>query len=104
MWTIRRLRRAKPKCHWASLPSNSSGILEDAETLRIKLADEFPAATDQRYIDRMIEMMARLSRAVPAYQAEDKSVYFRIKFAMKACAFRSYPTAIDRTREARRIR
>src|SRR3981081_3093531 len=29
---------------------------EDAETLRIKRADNHPAATDQRYIDKMISM------------------------------------------------
>src|SRR5260370_36819988 len=33
---------------------------QDAKTLRIKLADEFPTATDQRYIDRMIEMIVTL--------------------------------------------
>src|SRR5438045_9720245 len=30
-------------------------FFEDLETLRIKRADEFPSATNQRYIDRMIE-------------------------------------------------
>src|SRR5215472_7378412 len=35
-------------------------FFEDAETLRIKRADEYPGATDQRYIDRMIEMIAAL--------------------------------------------
>src|SRR5437764_4696833 len=29
-------------------------FFEDAETLRIKPADEYPSATDQRYIDKMI--------------------------------------------------
>ncbi len=53
-------------------------FFEDAETLRIKRADEFPAATDQRYIDRMIEMIGVLISRGLAYQAEDKSVYFRI--------------------------
>src|ERR1700757_4922267 len=32
-------------------------FFEDLATLRIKRADEFPAATDQRYIDRMIAMI-----------------------------------------------
>jgi cysteinyl-tRNA synthetase len=50
----------------------------DVETLRIKRADEFPAATDQGYIDRMIEMIRILISRELAYQAEDKSVYFRI--------------------------
>jgi cysteinyl-tRNA synthetase len=53
-------------------------FFEDIETLRIKRADEFPAATDQRYIDKMIEMIATLISRGLAYQAEDKSVYFRI--------------------------
>jgi len=53
-------------------------FFEDIETLRIKRADEFPAATDQRYIDKMIEMISTLISRGLAYQAEDKSVYFRI--------------------------
>jgi cysteinyl-tRNA synthetase len=53
-------------------------FFEDIETLRIKRADEFPAATNQCYIDRMIEMIGALISRGLAYQAEDKSVYFRI--------------------------
>src|SRR5437773_4556675 len=53
-------------------------FFEDVETLRIKRADEFPAATDQRFTDRMIEMIGALVARGLAYQAEDKSVYFRI--------------------------
>src|SRR5437763_11567136 len=53
-------------------------FFEDIKTLRIKRADEFPAATDQRYIDKMIEMIVTLISRGLAYQAEDKSVYFRI--------------------------
>jgi cysteinyl-tRNA synthetase len=53
-------------------------FFEDIETLRIKRADEFPAATDQRYVDRMIEMIGTLISRGLAYQADDKSVYFRI--------------------------
>jgi cysteinyl-tRNA synthetase len=53
-------------------------FFEDADTLRIKRADEYPAATDQRYIERMIEMIRTLISKGLAYQAEDKSVYFRI--------------------------
>jgi cysteinyl-tRNA synthetase len=53
-------------------------FFEDIDTLRIKPADEFPAATAQRYIDRMIEMIDILISRGLAYQAEDKSVYFRI--------------------------
>src|SRR6266536_1879442 len=53
-------------------------FFEDVETLRIKRADEFPAATDQHHIDRMIEMIGTLISRGLAYQADDKSVYFRI--------------------------
>jgi len=53
-------------------------FFQDAETLRIKRANEFPAATDQSYIDRMIEMIHQLIARGLAYQADDKSVYFRI--------------------------
>jgi cysteinyl-tRNA synthetase len=53
-------------------------FFHDLDTLRIKLADEFPCATDQRYIDRMIEMISKLIATGLAYQADDKSVYFRI--------------------------
>ena len=53
-------------------------FFEDAKTLRIKRADEYPAATDQRYIGRMIEMINALITKGLAYQADDNSVYFRI--------------------------
>jgi len=53
-------------------------FFEDAEALRIKRADEYPAATDQQYIDKMIEMIGALISKGLAYQADDKSVYYRI--------------------------
>ena len=53
-------------------------FFEDAEALRIKRADEYPAATDQRYIDKMISMIGALISKGLAYQADDKSVYYRI--------------------------
>jgi len=53
-------------------------FFEDAEALRIKRADDYPAATDQRYIDKMISMIGALISKGLAYQADDKSVYFRI--------------------------
>ena len=53
-------------------------FFEDGQTVRIKRADEYPAATDQRYISRMIEMISALISKGLAYQADDKSVYFRI--------------------------
>src|ERR1700758_4115004 len=53
-------------------------FFEDAHTLRIKLADEYPTATDQHYIDRMVEMIRVLISKGLAYRADDNSVYFRI--------------------------
>ena len=53
-------------------------FFKDADMLRIKRADENPAATDQRYIDKMISMIGTLIAKGLAYQADDKSVYFRI--------------------------
>ena len=53
-------------------------FFEDLETLRIKRANEYPGATEPRYLARMIEMIAELIKRDLAYQAEDKSVYFRI--------------------------
>src|SRR5436853_2898445 len=52
-------------------------FFEDAGTLRIKRSDEYPAATDQRYFDRMISMIESLMSRGMAYQADDKSVYLR---------------------------
>lgn len=54
------------------------GFFADLATLRVKPAQEFPAATDQRYVDRMIAMITTLMARDLAYQADDKSVYFRI--------------------------
>ena len=55
-------------------------FFEDLAALRVKKADAFPAATE--YVDRMVEMIQVLEAKGIAYQAEDKSVYFRIsKFA-----------------------
>ena len=53
-------------------------FFKDAEALRIKPADEYPAATDQRYIEKMIAMISALISKGLAYQADDKSVYYRI--------------------------
>src|SRR4029078_7179279 len=54
-------------------------FFDDLDTLRIKRADSFPEATDPREISKMIEMIGTLMERGLAYQAEDKSVYFRIK-------------------------
>ncbi len=53
-------------------------FFEDLNTLRIKRADQFPAATEPRFIERMIEMIRDLEAKGFAYKAEDGSVYFRI--------------------------
>jgi cysteinyl-tRNA synthetase len=58
------------------------GFFRDLETLRIKPATHFPAATEPRYVQRMIAMIGELEAKGIAYQAEDRSVYFRLaKFA-----------------------
>ena len=75
--TIRGAREAKvPLTKFTEQFKNA--FFQDAEILRIKRANEFPAATDRRYIDRMIEMIGELIARGLAYQADDKSVYFRI--------------------------
>ena len=75
--TIRGAREAKvPLAKFTE--QFKQAFFEDAKTLRIKRADEFPAATDQRYVDRMIDMIRELVARGLAYQADDKSVYFRI--------------------------
>src|SRR4026209_2411679 len=75
--TIRGAREARvPLTKFTEQFKNA--FFQDAETLRIKRANEFPAATDQRYIVRMIEMIGELIARGLAYQADDKSVYFRI--------------------------
>ena len=80
MWKTRPFAaRARPAFHCESSQNNSkTPSSKTPETLRIKRADEYPAATDQRYIDKMIEMISMLISKGLAYQADDKSVYFRI--------------------------
>ncbi|MEP6808858.1 MAG: cysteine--tRNA ligase [Chthoniobacterales bacterium] len=51
----------------------------DLDTLRIKRADTFPEATDARHIAAMVAMITTLIARDLAYQADDKSVYFRIR-------------------------
>jgi cysteinyl-tRNA synthetase len=58
--------------------SFKQAFFDDLDTLRIKRADSFPAATDPDQIAAMIEMIKTLIARELAYQAEDKSVYFRI--------------------------
>src|SRR2546423_1618648 len=65
-----------------SLAEFTSGFkkafFEDVDTLRIKRADSFPEATDPRELAKMIQMIGTLMERGLAYQAEDKSLYFRI--------------------------
>jgi cysteinyl-tRNA synthetase len=75
--TIRGAREAKISLNDFTEPFKR-GFFEDLETLRIKRANEYPGATEPRYLARMIEMIAELIKRDLAYQAEDKSVYFRI--------------------------
>lgn len=71
-------------CHAAGLPlaeftqKFKNAFFEDLKTLRVKPATTFPSATDPVYITRMIEMITHLVEHGYAYQAEDKSVYFRL--------------------------
>jgi cysteinyl-tRNA synthetase len=75
--TIRGAREAKIPLSKFTEPFKHA-FFEDIDTLRIKRADDFPSATDQRYIDKMIEMIAALISRGLAYQADDESVYYRI--------------------------
>ena len=54
-------------------------FFEDLQVLRIKPAASFPEATAPEYIARMIEMIGQLVERGYAYQADDRSVYYRIK-------------------------
>ena len=71
-------------CHAAGLPlaeftqKYKNAFFEDLKTLRVKPAMTFPSATDPVYIERMIEMITHLVAHGYAYQAEDRSVYFRL--------------------------
>ncbi len=53
-------------------------FFEDIESLRIQRATHFPAATEPENLAKMIEMIDQLLRQGIAYQAEDRSIYFRI--------------------------
>jgi cysteinyl-tRNA synthetase len=53
-------------------------FFQDLDALQIKRANAYPAATEERYLSAMITMIEKLIARQLAYQAEDKSVYFRI--------------------------
>jgi cysteinyl-tRNA synthetase len=73
--TIRNSRAAKQRLNDFTAIYKAA-FFEDLKLLRIKPAQHFPAATD--YVDGMIEMIKELERQGIAYQAEDRSVYFRL--------------------------
>src|SRR6266478_8931286 len=66
--TIRGARAAKVSLNDFTDPFKR-GFFEDLETLRIKRADEYPGATEPRYLARMIEMISELIKRDLAYQA-----------------------------------
>ena len=51
---------------------------DDVSTLRIKPAKVYPAATEPANIAKMIDMIGELLERDYAYQADDRSIYFRI--------------------------
>lgn len=75
--TIRGCQQAGVPLHEFTAPYKQA-FFEDMDTLRIRRAQRFPAATDDEQIARMVDMIVRLVEAGHAYQAEDGSVYFRI--------------------------
>ena len=75
--TIRGCRAARLPLAEFTAPFKTA-FFEDLRTLRIKEARDYPNATEPRHLARMIEMIAQLERDGIAYQAEDRSVYFRL--------------------------
>jgi cysteinyl-tRNA synthetase len=75
--TIRGARESGTALRDFTKPFKAS-FFDDLTTLRIKAADSYPAATEEKYIERMIGMIGLLMERDLAYLADDKSVYFRI--------------------------
>jgi cysteinyl-tRNA synthetase len=75
--TIRGSRAANLPLREFTAPFKEA-FYQDLDTLQIKHADAFPAATEERFIEAMIAMIEQLIARELAYQADDKSVYFRI--------------------------
>ncbi|MGI8889541.1 MAG: cysteine--tRNA ligase [Chthoniobacterales bacterium] len=75
--TIRGSRTAKLPLQDFTAPFKEA-FFEDVDTLQIKRANSYPAATEERFVQAMIAMIEKLIARELAYQAEDKSVYFRI--------------------------
>ncbi|HEX8373190.1 MAG TPA: cysteine--tRNA ligase, partial [Chthoniobacterales bacterium] len=53
-------------------------FLDDLATLNIEPATFYPSATEPKYIAKMIEMIGDLMARGIAYQADDRSIYFRL--------------------------
>jgi cysteinyl-tRNA synthetase len=75
--TIRGSRAANIPLREFTAPFKEA-FFQDLNTLQIKHAAAFPAATEERFVQAMIAMIEKLVARELAYQAEDKSVYFRI--------------------------
>ena len=76
--TIRGCREAGVSLNEFTEPFTRA-FFEDLDALLIKRADTYPRATEERYVATMISMIETLMARRLAYQAEDKSVYYRIK-------------------------
>ncbi len=75
--TIRGSREAKmPLAQFTQVFKDA--FAEDCKRLRLVPALQYPAATEPQYIERMIGMIGELEAKGIAYQADDKSVYFRL--------------------------
>jgi cysteinyl-tRNA synthetase len=75
--TIRGSRQANLPLRDFTAPFKEA-FFQDVDALQIKRADSYPAATEDRFLKDMIVMIEKLIVLGLAYQAEDKSVYFRI--------------------------
>ncbi len=83
--TIRGSRAANLPLQEFTAPFKEA-FFHDLDTLQIKMPGAFPAATEAGYIAAMIAMISTLIERELAYQADDKSVYYRInRFPKYGC-------------------
>jgi cysteinyl-tRNA synthetase len=75
--TIRGCRQAGVALSEFTAPFKRA-FFEDLQMLRIEPAASYPEATAPAYIARMVEMIGILVERGYAYQADDRSVYYRI--------------------------
>ncbi|HEV8422278.1 MAG TPA: cysteine--tRNA ligase [Chthoniobacterales bacterium] len=75
--TIRGSREANLPLQSFTAPFKEA-FFQDLKTLQIEPANQYPAATNERFVRAMIGMIEKLIARDLAYPAEDKSVYFRI--------------------------